>query len=63
MQTDSQIDATTQADVPDNGGTLTAGDILRQERERLGLNEKEIADQLHITNSRSCPAPSSRRAI
>lgn len=49
MQTDSQIDATTQADVPDNGGTLTAGDILRQERERLGLNEKEIADQLHIT--------------
>lgn len=30
-------------------GTLTAGDILQQERERLGLNEKEVADQLHIT--------------
>lgn len=28
---------------------LTAGDILRQERQRLGLNEKEVADQLHIT--------------
>lgn len=28
---------------------LTAGGILRSERERLGLNEKEVADQLHIT--------------
>lgn len=28
---------------------LTAGDILREERQRLGLNEKEVADQLHIT--------------
>jgi len=28
---------------------LTAGDILRQARKRLGLNEKEVADQLHIT--------------
>ncbi|MFT7470734.1 MAG: cytoskeleton protein RodZ [Kiritimatiellia bacterium] len=28
---------------------LTAGDILQQERQRLGLNEKEVADQLHIT--------------
>jgi len=27
----------------------TAGDILQQERQRLGLNEKEVADQLHIT--------------
>ena len=28
---------------------LTAGDILQQERQRLGLNEKEVADKLHIT--------------
>tara|TARA_B110000858_G_scaffold123333_1_gene140610 strand:- start:1140 stop:2234 length:1095 start_codon:yes stop_codon:yes gene_type:complete len=28
---------------------LTVGDILQQERQRLGLNEKEVADQLHIT--------------
>ena len=29
--------------------TLTAGNILQQERQRLGLNEREVADQLHIT--------------
>tara|TARA_B110000444_G_scaffold259271_1_gene302493 strand:+ start:551 stop:1615 length:1065 start_codon:yes stop_codon:yes gene_type:complete len=29
--------------------TLTVGDILQQERQRLGLDEKEVADQLHIT--------------
>jgi len=27
----------------------TAGEVLLQERQRLGLNEKEVADQLHIT--------------
>ena len=29
--------------------TLTPGNILQQERQRLGLNEREVADQLHIT--------------
>ncbi|MEX0964797.1 MAG: RodZ domain-containing protein [Pseudohongiellaceae bacterium] len=28
---------------------LTVGEILAQERQRLALNEKEVADQLHIT--------------
>jgi len=28
---------------------LTAGDILQRERQRLGLNEREVAYQLHIT--------------
>ena len=28
---------------------LTAGEILERERKRLGLNEKEVADQLHVT--------------
>ena len=28
---------------------LTAGDILQQQRQRLGLNEKEVANKLHIT--------------
>jgi cytoskeleton protein RodZ len=29
--------------------TLTAGNILQQERQRLGMIEREVADQLHIT--------------
>ena len=28
---------------------LTAGNILQQQRQRLGLNEKEVANKLHIT--------------
>ena len=28
---------------------LTAGEILRQERLRIGLTENEVADHLHIT--------------
>ncbi len=43
-ETVSELDA-----VEESNGILTAGDILQQERERLGLNEKEVADQLHIT--------------
>ncbi len=30
-------------------GELTAGDALRQQRLRLGLSEKQVADKLHIT--------------
>ncbi|NQV68791.1 MAG: helix-turn-helix domain-containing protein [Pseudohongiella sp.] len=29
--------------------TLTVGDVLRLERERRGLSEKDVADKLHIT--------------
>ena len=39
-----ELEATEQS-----SDALTAGDILQQERQRLGLNEKEVADQLHIT--------------
>lgn len=50
MQTEPLAEATSEAAVNEESiSTLTAGDILRQERERLGLNEKEVADQLHIT--------------
>jgi cytoskeleton protein RodZ len=28
---------------------LTAGDVLQRQRQHLGLNEREVADQLHIT--------------
>lgn len=50
MQTEPLAEATPETAVTDESiSTLTAGDILRQERERLGLNEKEVADQLHIT--------------
>lgn len=50
MQTESQSEtATSQEGTEEPIGMLTAGDILRQERQRLGLNEKEVADQLHIT--------------
>ncbi|PCI81417.1 MAG: hypothetical protein COB20_01865 [SAR86 cluster bacterium] len=44
MPTEPLMEAVAETD-----GALTAGDILRQERKRLGLNEKEVADQLHIT--------------
>ena len=39
-----ELEATEQS-----SDALTAGDILQQERQRLGLNEKKVADQLHIT--------------
>ena len=39
-----ELEATEQS-----SDALTAGDILQQERQRLGLDEKEVADQLHIT--------------
>ena len=45
MPTDPLIDALAETD----GSVLTAGDILLQARQRLGLNEKEVADKLHIT--------------
>ncbi len=41
-----ESDAVSDLDAVDS---RTAGDILAQERQRLGLNEKEVADQLHIT--------------
>ena len=45
MPTDPLIEALAETD----GSVLTAGDILLQARQRLGLNEKEVADKLHIT--------------
>ncbi len=50
MQTEPTVDAISETAVSEEStDILTAGDILRQERQRLGLNEKEVADQLHIT--------------
>ncbi len=36
-------------EVEDSPGELNAGDVLLQERLRLGLSEKQVADKLHIT--------------
>lgn len=50
MPTEPSIEATVELEANEDAvGVLTAGDILQQERQRLGLNEKEVADQLHIT--------------
>lgn len=50
MPTEPLIEAAAELSASEDAvGILTAGDILQQERERLGLNEKEVADQLHIT--------------
>lgn len=50
MQTESPAETVSEAELSEESiDTPTAGDILRQERQRLGLNEKEVADQLHIT--------------
>jgi len=50
MLTEPPIEVVAEIDGTEDAiGTLTAGDILQQERQRLGLNEKEVADQLHIT--------------
>jgi len=50
MQTDSQAESSPASDASEESNhLLTAGGLLQQERQRLGLNEKEVADQLHIT--------------
>ncbi len=50
MPTEPLMEAAAEIEAAEDAiGALTAGDILQQERQRLGLNEKEIADQLHIT--------------
>lgn len=50
MPTEPLIEAAAELPASEDAlGIQTAGDILQQERERLGLNEKEVADQLHIT--------------
>ena len=50
MPTKPFIEAVVEANGSEDAiSALTAGDILRQARKRLGLIEKEVADQLHIT--------------
>lgn len=50
MQTEPQIEREPDLEsAEETGDRPTAGDILMKERLRLGLNEKEVADQLHIT--------------
>ena len=50
MPTKPFIEALVEANCSEDAiSALTAGDILRQARKRLGLNVKEVADQLHIT--------------
>ena len=50
MPTDPLIEALAETDGAEVAiSVLTAGDILHQARQRLGLNEKEVADKLHIT--------------
>lgn len=50
MQIEPLVEAIPETDFTDDSITaLTVGDILRLERERLALDEKEVADQLHIT--------------
>lgn len=49
MQTDSSAASLTEVEDSSDSDAATAGAILQQERQRLGLNEKEVADQLHIT--------------
>lgn len=48
MQTEP-IDLIDETGVSEDEKIPTAGEVLLQERQRLGLNEKEVADQLHIT--------------
>ena len=47
MQVDSSSNDLTKINAEDNDPS--AGDLLRDERLRRGLNEEEISDQLHIT--------------
>jgi cytoskeleton protein RodZ len=50
MLTESQAETSPNNDDVDNSvSELTAGDVLRQKRQHLGLSEKEVADKLHIT--------------
>ena len=50
MPTDPLIEALAETDAAEDAiSVLTAGDILHQARQRLGMNEKEVADKLHIT--------------
>jgi cytoskeleton protein RodZ len=50
MQTEAHLDQPAEGEAAaDSASTMTAGSLLQQERQRLGLNEKEVADQLHIT--------------
>ena len=50
MPTKPFIEAVVEANGSEDAiSALTAGDILRQVRKRLGLNRKEVADQLRIT--------------
>jgi cytoskeleton protein RodZ len=50
MPTDPLIEALAETDGAEDAiSVLTAGDILHQARQRLGLNEEEVADKLHIT--------------
>ena len=48
MQTD-QLSENLTKDVSDPEAGLTAGEILRRERLRIGLTEKEVGNSLHIT--------------
>ena len=50
MPTEPLMDSAAELEAGEQSiDTLTAGNILQQERQRLGLNEREVADQLHIT--------------
>ena len=50
MPTEPLIEAAAELEANQQSiDVLTAGDILQRERKRLGLNEKEVADQLHVT--------------
>jgi cytoskeleton protein RodZ len=50
MQTDPQTDAAPKTEAAEvSGVVLSAGDVLLQARQRLGLSEKDVADRLHIT--------------
>lgn len=49
MQTEPLDQNESAPDGTQSSDSRSAGEILGQERQRLGLNEKEVADQLHIT--------------
>lgn len=50
MQTESLNDKQSASEgAIETSDSRSAGDLLLEERQRLGLNEKEVADQLHIT--------------
>ena len=50
MPTESPIETAAELEANQQSiDVLTAGDILQRQRQRLGLNEKEVANKLHIT--------------